>query len=66
MCNLEKVNFQKSILESSVFERCNLEEADFTQAKISNCGFSDCQIKKTYFDMNGFIDFGNSKGFVLK
>jgi hypothetical protein len=43
-----------------------LEETDFTEAKISGCGFSDCKIKNTYLDMNGFIDFGASKGFALK
>jgi fluoroquinolone resistance protein len=66
ICNLKKVNFQKSILENAVFERCDLEETDFTLAKIAGCGFSDCNIKKTYLDMNGFLDYGNSKGFVLR
>jgi uncharacterized protein YjbI with pentapeptide repeats len=66
MCNLEKVNFQKSILEGAIFERCNLEETDFTEAKIAGCGFTDCQIKKTYLDMNGFLDYGSSKGFSMK
>ena len=66
MCNLKKVNFHQSVLENAVFGRCDLEEADFSQAKIAGCGFSDCNIKKTYLDMNGFIDYGSSKGFVLK
>jgi len=66
MCNLDKVNFQKSILENAVFERCSLEETDFTGAKINGCGFSDCLLKKTYLDINGFIDYGNTKGFSLK
>ena len=66
MCNLNKVNFQKSILENAVFERCNLEETDFTGAKIAGCGFSECILKKTYLDINGFVDFGITKGFKLK
>jgi uncharacterized protein YjbI with pentapeptide repeats len=66
MCNLEKVNFQKSVLENSVFEKCDLEETDFTDAKILRCGFSDCLIKNTFLNMDGFIDYGGSKGFVLK
>lgn len=66
MCNLSKVSFQKSNLENSVFEKSNLEETDFTDAKIGGCGFENCNIKKTYLDINGFVDFGASKGFSLK
>lgn len=65
MCNLSKLKFTNSVLENAVFERCNLEETDFQNAKLSACGFNDCILKKTILDINGFIDFGASKGFIL-
>lgn len=66
MCNLSEVDFNKSILESSVFEKCDLTKTDFTEAKLLGAGFTDCRIKETALDMNGFIDFGSSHGFILK
>jgi len=65
MCNLAKLKFTNSILENAVFERCDLEETDFRIAKILGCAFVDCNIKNTLLDVNGFIDYGVSKGFIL-
>lgn len=65
-CNISNVNFNGSDLESVVFERCDLEKTNFTNAKIDGAGFNECKIKETYLDINGFIDFGTSKGFKLQ
>lgn len=65
-CNLAKTVFDLANLENTVFESCNLEEADLTETKIAGAGFVNCRVKKTYLDVNGFIDFGSSQGFVLK
>jgi uncharacterized protein YjbI with pentapeptide repeats len=65
-CNLAGISFQESDLENAIFERCDLEKTNFSSAKITGAGFTDCKIKETYLDMNGFIDYGSSKGFRLK
>lgn len=65
-CKLTGVGFQKSVLENTIFEKCDLEKTDFGEAKIAGGSFTDCNIKNTILAINGFIDYGYSKGFVLK
>jgi len=65
-CNLEGAGFQKANLESVVFEKCNLKEANLGGANISGTNFSDSKIDHTILDFEGFITFGNSKGFSLE
>jgi len=48
-----------------VFERCNLRETEFSGANIAGTGFENCVIHDTKLDIEGFIDLGNSKGFVI-
>ncbi|KKQ45773.1 MAG: hypothetical protein US62_C0009G0004 [Candidatus Woesebacteria bacterium GW2011_GWA1_37_8] len=64
-CNLEKVVFKDSVLVGCVFEKCNLKETDFSSANIESVNFENSKIDKTILDIEGFIKFGNSKGFVL-
>ena len=64
-CNLKGVSFVNSNLSNTVFEKCNLENADFTQAEITGIRFEDSKIQNTKLDIDGFVKFGNSKGFVL-
>jgi uncharacterized protein YjbI with pentapeptide repeats len=65
-CNLSGGSFKESDLESAIFEKCDLEKTVFNTAKISGTGFTNCKIKETYLDVNGFLDFGASKGFSIR
>jgi uncharacterized protein YjbI with pentapeptide repeats len=53
-------------LESAVFDRCNLIDANFVGADISGVNFNTSKVERTLLDVEGFILFGNSKGFVLE
>jgi uncharacterized protein YjbI with pentapeptide repeats len=64
-CNLEGQKIKNCDLTSVVFERCNLKNTDFTESKIDGIGFEDCNIENTVLDLNGFISYGNSKGFIV-
>ncbi len=64
-CNLEKVSFKNSDLRQAVFELCDLKETNFSQANIEATSFRDCTIDRTILDLEGFIKFGSSKGFIL-
>ena len=65
-CDLTKMKFSGSDLTGTVFERCDLTETNFTGAKLNGTNFEDCKIAKTILDLNGFLSFGSSKGFVLE
>lgn len=65
-CDLREANFQKSNLENVIFERCDLKHSKLTSANITGANFSDSNIEGTILDIEGFISFGNSKGFILK
>jgi len=64
-CNLEEVSFSKSNLESVVFELSNLKKTNFSKSNINGATFENCKIDETILDIQGFISFGSSKGFVL-
>jgi uncharacterized protein YjbI with pentapeptide repeats len=59
------VCFKNADLESVVFEKCNLQKADLSGANITATGFDGCHIKETILDIEGFIKYGNAKGFIL-
>jgi len=48
-----------------VFENCNLDGVDLTGTSIVGTRFDNCSIHGTKLDMNGFLQYGISKGFVL-
>ncbi|MFC1600577.1 pentapeptide repeat-containing protein [Patescibacteria group bacterium] len=64
-CDLKNVSFAESLLKDAVFDSCWLEEAVFRGADIAGCGFENCKIDKTVLDMNSFLQYGRSKGFVF-
>lgn len=66
LCSLKAANFHKANLETAVFENCDLREANLIQAHIAGTTFVNSKIEKTLLDLEGFITFGNSKGFVLE
>lgn len=64
-CDLRGVTFQNSNLERATFNRCDLRKADFSQALMSGISFVDCKVEDTVLDFQGFVHFGNSRGFIL-
>lgn len=64
-CVLTKLKFERSLLERTVFENCDLRGADFTNANISGASFEKSLLSEVILDIDGFIKYGNSKGFVL-
>ena len=66
LCELKEASFRNANLENVVFERCNLKGASFINANIGGINFTDCKIEDTKLDLDGFVSFGNSKGFVLE
>jgi uncharacterized protein YjbI with pentapeptide repeats len=65
-CDLKDANFQKATLDDVVFEKCNLQNANFKGASIVGINFTNSKIENTILDIEGFLSFGNSKGFVLE
>ena len=64
-CDLSCVSFSGANLESTVFEACFLKEANLSGASIQGTNFTLSKLDHTVLDIDGFIAFGNSKGFVL-
>jgi len=64
-CDLKKADLAGSDLTQTNFENCNLKETNFIGCNINGANFENCIIDKTVLDMDGFIKYGNSKGFVL-
>jgi fluoroquinolone resistance protein len=65
-CDLKAVDFKHANLENAVFERCSLKEVSLISANICGTNFSDSKMENTKLDLDGFITFGNSKGFILE
>jgi fluoroquinolone resistance protein len=65
-CDLTDASFEGSKLNGVVFEKCDLTAVSFIGADIEGAGFENCKISKTKLDMDGFLKFGASKGFVLE
>ena len=65
-CDLGSVSFFESILKNAVFEACHLTKTSFLGADIGGTSFENSKIDKTYLDMNGFVHFGQARGFVLE
>lgn len=66
MCDLSGVDFSGANLQGVVFEKCDLTGTDFSDCNLNGTGFGSSKIDKTILDVEGFISFGNSKGFVLR
>jgi serine/threonine-protein kinase len=66
LCELTKANFQNANLEDAVFDKCDLKGANLSGANITGANFATAKIEKTILDVEGFITFGISKGFVLE
>jgi fluoroquinolone resistance protein len=66
LCELKGVSFKKANLSNAVFDRCGLKETSFINANISGINFTDSKIENAKLDLEGFIVFGNSKGFTLE
>jgi len=58
--DLTHVNFEKAI-----FDYCKLKGTSFTDSNTTGVSFQNCQISQTILDLEGFIQFGLSKGFKL-
>ncbi len=65
-CELRNASFQHANLENVVFDRCDLKQANFTSAITRGTNFTDSKIENTILNVEGFLAFGNSKGFVLE
>jgi uncharacterized protein YjbI with pentapeptide repeats len=64
-CDLKKVDFAQSTLERTTFESCDLSETSFKEAQTQGISFSNCIIYHTQLDIDGFINVGLSKGFII-
>ena len=65
-CNLREVSFVQTKLEKTVFTSCDLVEANFTQATTPGITFTNCAIRNTKLDIQGFLNYGAAKGFILE
>jgi len=65
-CTLKEVSLAGSKLDGAIFERCNLEKSNLVGASIGGTRFDNCIIRNTKLELNEFIQFGVSKGFILK
>lgn len=64
-CNLEGADFTRAKLTGAAFDRSNLRKAKLTGADISGTSFEGSTVDKTELDYQGFVQYGNSRGFVL-
>ena len=64
-CDLEKISFENAKLSGGIFDRCKLTKASFKGADISGTNFETSTIDQTELDMQGFVQYGNSRGFKL-
>jgi len=64
-CDLGKVDFDSAKLAGAVFDKCKLTETKFAGADIAGTNFEGSVVDKTELDYQGFVQYGNSKGFKL-
>lgn len=65
-CDLKNANFQSATLNDVVFEKCNLRNVNFIGASIVGTNFTNSRIENILLNVEGFLAFGNSKGFILE
>jgi len=65
-CDLDEASFERSNLVAVVFERCSLKNTNFSGSDIEGAVFETCLIKGAKLDIDGFLKFGASHGFVLE
>lgn len=64
-CDLAGVDFAGTKLAGATFDRCKLTKAKFAGADISGTNFEESTIDHTELDYQGFVQYGNSRGFVV-
>jgi len=64
-CDLTGVNFGMSDLRKAAFDSCKLKTTDFTGANIERTTFGDSIIEGTILSVDGFLQYGTGKGFVI-
>ena len=64
-CDLKKVSFKDCLLVKALFKKCDLTEADLTGCQILGAQFGDSIIHNTLLNLDGFIQLGNSRGFII-
>lgn len=65
-CVLTSVSFASSSLNKAVFERCKMRDTNLAGCELVGANFDTSTVQNAVLDINGFITYGNSKGFVLK
>ena len=65
LCDFRKVVFQEVNLEKAIFDKCNLIETSFSGCTIKQTNFDSSKLGKTLLDIEGFLEYGASKGFLL-
>lgn len=65
-CNLVEVDFSSSSLVGSSFESCDLADANFVGTTITNTSLDSSKLKGLKLSINGFLQYGVSKGFLLE
>lgn len=65
MCNLKEAEFASANLKLAIFHQSYLEKADFASANLDGTSFSRCRQKNTRLDIEGFISFGLTQGFIV-
>jgi uncharacterized protein YjbI with pentapeptide repeats len=65
-CDLSSVPFGQANLERVTFDRCILKKTDIDSAVTDGMQFIDCKIEGAVLDVTGFINYGQSNGFILK
>ncbi len=64
-CDLSGMKLTEINFEKAIFDYCKLKNTDFGGSNMTAVTFQNCQIDKTILDLDGIINFGLSKGFVL-
>ena len=64
-CDLAGVDFDGSKLAGVIFDRCKLTKAKLVGADITGVNFEGSIIDHTELDIQGFVQYGNSRGFVM-
>ncbi len=65
-CDLSSLKLTDINLEKAIFDFCKLTNTDFSGSVTTGVSFQNCRISHTTLDLEGFIQFGLSKGFVLQ
>ncbi|MFH2085269.1 MAG: pentapeptide repeat-containing protein [bacterium] len=59
------MDFDQAKLAVAVFDRCKLTKAKFVGADLAGTNFEGSIVDHTELDYQGFVQYGNSRGFVM-